>query len=134
MTKEEASHRIKLNVFQRSLYSFRNHRPVYILASAAVDALAKALDDIGLRDSAQTTLAISGLINQAQTIRKERRNNLITREEQLEKFRTLQTNLATQIDESYVRDVKLVRNSMLAKNQKFITIFFLLVSTIGGLG
>ena len=97
-----------------------------------MDALAQALDDIGLRDSAQTTLAISGIINQAQMIRKERRNNLITRKEQLEKFRTLETNLSTKIDASYVRDLGLVRNSVLAKNQQIKALFFL-VSVIGGL-
>ena len=133
ITKAEVSHRMELNMFQRSLYSFRHRRPVYILASAAVDALAKALDDLGLRDSAQTTLAISGTINKAQIIRKERRNNLITRKEQLEKYRTLETNLATKIDASYVRDLRLVRNSVLAKNQLTIDALFLLVSIIGGL-
>ena len=66
-------------------------------------------------------------------IRKERRNNLVTREERTGKFRTLSTP-ATAIDASYVRDLELVQNSVLAKNQQIIAVLFLLVSTIGGLG
>lgn len=106
----EMTHKREQKEIQRCIYSSRYRPPVHILASTAADALANILYDLDPRGSPQTTSAISEFINKAKTIREERRDNLITRREQLEKLRSLQVDLAIRFDRSHVRDGEVVLN------------------------
>lgn len=108
MTKTEMTHKREQKEIQRCIYSSRYCRPVHILASTAADALATVLNDLDPRGFAETTSAISEFIHKAKTIREERKDNLITRREQLEKLRSLQVDLAIRFDRSHVRDGEVV--------------------------
>ena len=108
MTKTDVTHKRKQNEIQRCIHSFRNRRPGYVLGSTAADALTKIFHDLNLESGAQTASAISKLINEAKTIREERKSNRITRREQLEKVRSLQVDLAITFDRNHVRDGEVV--------------------------